>query len=126
TENGYEYEAIFTNSVGAATSGAATLTVDYLPTVSVNPGNQTVTTGQAATFSAAVSAANPTATVQWQVSTNGGSSFSNVGGATSATLTVSSTAATQNGYEYEALFTNSVGTATSGAATLTVDYAPTV
>ena len=69
-------------------TSAATLTVDYAPTVSVNPASQTVTAGQAATFSAAASA-NPAATVQWQVSSDGGSTFSNVSGAASATLTVS-------------------------------------
>ena len=39
------------------------------------------------------------------MSSDGGSSFSNVSGATGATLTVSGTAAAQNGYEYEAIFT---------------------
>ena len=63
----------------------------------------------------------PTPTVQWQVSTNGGSSFSNISGATSATYTINAVTASQNGYKYRAVFTNSAGTATTSVATLTVE-----
>ena len=125
TQNGYEYRAVFTNSVGSATSSAATLTVQTPPSVTTQPSNATVNAGANATFTSAASG-NPAATVQWQVSTNGGSTWTNVSGGTSATLTVSATTASQNGYEYRAVFTNSVGSATSNPATLTVDYAPTI
>jgi hypothetical protein len=127
SENGYRYRAVFTNSAGSATTTAATLTVDFAPTLTTNPLSTTVTSGQAATFTAAASG-NPTPTVQWQRSTNGGTSFSNISGATSTTYSFT-TSATQNGYEYRAVFTNSVGSATSTAATLTVNattVAPTV
>ena len=124
-QNGNEYQAVFSNSVGTATTSAATLTVDFAPTVTTQPASQTVTAGQTATFTAAASG-NPTPTVQWQVSIDGGSTFSNISGATSTTLTLSNTAAAQNGDEYQAVFSNSVGTATTSAATLTVDFAPTV
>ena len=99
--------------------------VNQAPTITTNPTEETVTAGQTASFTAAASG-NPTPTVQWQVSTDGGSTFSNIAGATSTTLTVSNTAAAQNGDEYQAVFSNSVGTATTSPATLTVDYAPTV
>ena len=127
-QNGDEYQAVFSNSVGTATTSAATLTVDFAPTVTTQPASQTVTAGQTATFTAAASG-NPTPTVQWQVSTNGGSTFSNISGATSTTLTLSNTTTAQNGDEYQAVFSNSVGTATTSAATLTVNtaqFAPTV
>ena len=123
-QNGDEYQAVFSNSVGTATTSAATLTVDFAPTVTTQPASQTVTAGQTATFTAAVSG-NPTPTVQWQVSTNGGSTFSNIPGATSTTLSFTATAA-QNGDEYQAVFSNSVGTATTSAATLTTVLSPGV
>ena len=125
TQNGYEYEAVFTNSSGTATTTAAKLTVTVTtsaPSITTNPSNQSVAAGAPASFSAAASGA-PTPTVQWQVSTNGGTSFANVSGATSTTYTFT-TSSTQNGYEYEAVFTNSANTATTTAATLTVTTAP--
>jgi hypothetical protein len=123
-QNGYQYRAVFTNTAGSATTKVATLTVDFAPTITSNPGSQTVNAGQSLSFTAAATG-NPTPTVQWEVSTNGGSSFSNIVGATSTTLTFTTTAA-QNGNQYRAVFTNSVGSATTTAATLTVNSAPTI
>jgi hypothetical protein len=68
---------------------------------------------------AAAASGTPTPTVQWQVSTDGGVTFTNIPGATSTTLTVMPTAS-QSGSQYRAVFTNPCGTATTTAATLTV------
>ena len=128
-QNGTEYQAVFSNAAGlSATTTAATLTVDFAPTVTSSPTNQTVNAGQTATFMASASDGNPTpTTVQWQVSTDGGSMFSDIAGATSTKLTLTNTTPAQNGSEYEAVFSNSAGlSATTTPATLTVDYAPTV
>lgn len=118
-QNGNQYQAVFTNSAGNATTTAATLTVDFAPQITTQPTNQTVSAGSPANFMAAASG-NPAPTVQWQVSTNGGA-FANVAGATSATLMITGTAAAQNGNQYQAVFTNSVGSATTAPATLTVN-----
>jgi subtilase family serine protease len=127
--NGYEYQAVFTNAIGTTTTSAATLTIQYPPTVTTNPSDQTVTAGDTATFKASVSG-NPTATAQWQVSKDGGNTWSNIGNAitgNSVTLTLSNITADMNNYEYEAVFSNGIGTpVTTTAATLTVQYAPTV
>jgi cyclophilin family peptidyl-prolyl cis-trans isomerase len=123
-DNGNQYEAVFTNSVGTATSSSATLTVNSTVTVTTNPTSQTVNAGSTATFTAAASS-NPAATVQWKVSTDGGQTFTNIAGATSTSYSFAATAA-DNGNQYEAVFTNTAGTATTDAATLTVDFAPTV
>jgi hypothetical protein len=85
----------------------------------MQPANQTVTAGQTATFTAAASG-SPTPTVQWQLSTNGGSTWGNIAGATATTFAVTNTTTSQSGSEYRAVFTNSAGSATSNAATLTV------
>ena len=78
-----------------------------------------MTAGQTATFTAAASG-NPTPTVQWQVSTDGGVDLQRHHRARPAPPTASRPTAAQNGDEYQAVFTNSVGTATTNAATLTV------
>ena len=62
--------------------------------------------------------------MQWQVSIDGGATFTNISGATSTTYSFTATAA-DNGDEYQAVFTNSVGNVTTSAATLTVDAVTT-
>ncbi len=123
--SGNEYQAVFTNSVNSATTSAATLTVTAAvgPVITGNPSNQTATAGQSATFTASASGA-PTPTVQWQVSTDGGKTFSNIGGATGTTLTLNNVTTAMNGYQYHAVFTNAGGSVTSTAAKLTVHAAP--
>ncbi len=124
-QDGYKYQAVFTNTIGSITTSAATLTVPFAPSVTINPVNQTVTAGQTATFLAAANG-SPTPTVQWQISTDGGATWNTISGATSTTLALSNVQASQNGYEYQAVFSNNLGTATTSAATLTVLSAPTV
>ena len=95
------------------------------PAVTTQPSNASVAAGSAATFTAAASG-TPTPTVQWQVSTDKGSAWTNDtadAGNTSATLTIASAGASQTGDEYRAIFTNEVGSATSDPATLTVTAA---
>ena len=122
--NGYTYEAVFTNSTGTATSNPATLIVDSITT---QPTSQTVNPGDNVTFTAASS--NSGDTVQWEVSTNGGTSFSNISdggvysGATTGTLTITGATTNLNNYQYEAVFTNSAGSITSTAGTLTLNGA---
>ena len=118
--NGSEYRAVFTNTLGTATTTAATLTVNTTaPAITSNPTNQTVNAGQTASFIASASG-TPTPTVQWQVSTDGGATFNNIAGATSTTLSFTAVTA-NNGNEYRAVFNNTLGTATTTAATLTVN-----
>jgi hypothetical protein len=123
--SGREYRAVFTNATGSATSTAATLTVNAkteAPNVTSSPASKTVTVGESATFTAAASGV-PAATVRWQVSTNAGVTFANDtsdSGNATGTLTVANTTTTLSGREYRAVFTNSLGSATTSAATLTV------
>ena len=105
-----EQSAVFSEVVQAA------------PVVTGNPANLSVTVGQTATFTAAASG-NPVPIVQWQVSTDGGNTFTNVSGATSTTYSFAAALA-QSGNEYRAVFTNVQGSATTAAATLTVVAQP--
>jgi uncharacterized repeat protein (TIGR02543 family) len=92
--------------------------VPVAPVVATNPTNVTLTIGATATFTAAATGF-PTPTVQWQVSTNGGA-FSNVPSATTTTLSFVPTI-DQSGNQYQAVFTNVADSATTTAATLTVN-----
>jgi hypothetical protein len=96
------------------------------PKVAANPTSKAVTAGESATFTAAASGV-PAPTVQWQVSTNGGVSFANDttdAGNTTTTLTVASATTALSGRQYRAVFTNPSGSATTTAATLTVNAKP--
>src|SRR5207253_89670 len=91
------------------------------PVATTQPSDQSVADGQTATFTAAASG-SPVPTVQWQVSTDAGATFNDVGGATSPTYTLVAHT-TDNANEYRAVFTNTQGTATTNAAKLTVGAA---
>ena len=121
----YQYRALFTNSQGSTNTNAAILTVQYAPIISIQPMSQTVSVPSSATFTAS-SIANPSASVQWQLSINGGSSWNNIMGATSTSYTTPSTTSSMDQYQYRATFTNIVGSAVSFAATVTVQYAPII
>jgi hypothetical protein len=95
------------------------------PAITRQPTNQAVRAGQNAQFTVAASG-SPAPTYQWQLSTNSGSSWTNLSdsttysGALAATLTVANVTAALNGHQYRAVATNSVSGATSLAATLTI------
>jgi len=97
----------------------------FPPAVTTQPVDQTVTAGATATFTSTASG-SATPTVQWRVSTNGGATYSDLAGATSTTLMIAGTTVAMSGNQYRAVFTNSSGTATSNAATLTVEGPPAV
>lgn len=118
-ENGNEYRAVFSNGSGSATTNAASLTVETAPQVIEQPGSESVPGGHSASFYADASG-NPTPTVQWEVSSDSGLDWNTIDGATSTTYTFSPADASDNGNEYRAVFSDTVGTATTGAATLTV------
>lgn len=121
-DNKNQYRAVFTNSEGSATSAAALLTVNaYVaaPQITDQPYNQTVSEGQIAMFSA-YAEGTPTPTVQWQKSTDNGGTWSDIAEATATTLSFTAAIA-DDGTQYRAVFTNSVGTVTSDASILTVE-----
>jgi hypothetical protein len=123
-----DYYASVSNSAGSATSDTATILVEtpVAPTITTQPAGQTVVAGASATFTVA-SSGTPAPTFQWQVSTDGGSTWMNLAdagpysGSVSGTLAVTGVTAALNGYQYRCATTNGVSPdATSFAATLTV------
>jgi hypothetical protein len=86
------------------------------PTITTQPVSQTVGVGQSATFFVIASGSTPL-TYQWQK--NG----MNIAGATSSSYTTPAAASTDNAAKFTVAVSNSVGSATSNAAILTVTLA---
>jgi acid phosphatase len=83
------------------------------PTITTQPTSQTVTVGQTATFTVA---ATGTAPLSYQWRKNG----SAISGATSSSYTTPATTSSDNGAQFTVAVSNSAGSTTSNAATLTV------
>jgi hypothetical protein len=98
--------------------GLALIGENTPPVVTAQPEDQTVVAGDTVSFGAAASG-DPAPGLQWQVSTDGGATWTDVASATASPLTFTASLE-QNGNQYHAVFTNSAGSATSDAATLTV------
>ena len=92
------------------------------PTITTQPGSQTITYGADVSFSAAASG-TPAPALHWEISTDGGSTWNDISGSTSSPLAITTPPVSSSGNKYRAVFTNSGGSATSNAATLTVNKA---
>ncbi len=125
-QSGTRYRVVVSNSLGSVTSSAARLTVTPLvvaPTIITQPADQTVTAPATATFN--VTATGTTPSYQWQLSTDGGATFSPVVGAPDqASLAITNTVVTQSGQRYRVVVSNAAGSVTSSSALLTVLAAP--
>ncbi|MBF0570678.1 MAG: immunoglobulin domain-containing protein [Candidatus Omnitrophica bacterium] len=129
----YNLTAVVTDSNGSmSVSSAVLVTVNptpLAPIITTQPQSQTVIAPAPVTFTAAANGV-PAPTYQWEVSTNGGNSFTPISGATGATYTITSTTTSLGGNKYKVVATNGVSpAATSSAATLTVNpasAAPTI
>jgi len=121
-QSGYVYRAVFTNGLGSATTSAATVTVLTPPQVTTQPSDYETYAGQNATFTATASG-DPAPAVQWYSSANG-TDWTAIPGQTSTSYTAQNVTTADDGTEYQAIFTNSAGTATSDPATLTVTADP--
>lgn len=108
-----------TGAVNPRNSASPLFSCFTAPNVTAHPSDQLVAPGASVSFTAAASGTAPIS-VQWQVSTDGGATWSNVAGATSTTLTLPSVALTDNGKRFRAQFTNLLGKANSNSALLTV------
>jgi hypothetical protein len=98
-------------------------TIETLPSVGTQPSGQSVQEGYTATFSASGDG-TPPPTCQWRV--NDGTGWSDIAGATDVSYTTPVTTMAMNGWLYEAVFTNSHGSAPSKPAMLTVEPVPSI
>jgi hypothetical protein len=119
-DSGSKFDVVVKNSAGGITSSQATLTVNAAsaaPTITTQPANQTVTAGQTATFSVVASGTAPLS-YQWRKNT------ANITGATAASYTTPATTSADNGAKFDVIVSNSLGSATSNQATLSVNATP--
>jgi hypothetical protein len=131
-DQGAQFEAVFTNRSGSATTAPAVLYVSQAPVVTTSPTSTSVTVG--ANYSFTVTATGqPAPDVQWQRSSDSGVTWVPVSGAlttvhpgvTTSTYTATATA-TDGGAQFRAVFTDTTGSVTTAAATLSVTMAPSL
>ena len=112
-DSGASFTCVATNIAGSVTSAAAILTVASSPSIATQPFSQSVTAGSSATFSVTV-ASTTSVTYQWLRNSVA------ISGATSASFSIVATAMGDSGSSFTCSVTNSAGSVTSAAATLTV------
>ena len=127
-DSGKRFRVNVTNSLGSLLSASAVLTVSSgsAPAVSVQPTSQGAYTTtndfgapHTATFSASATG-TPTPTLQWQISVDNGSTFTNITGATLTTYTTSSVTTSDDNAQFRIVASNTLGVSRSRAATLHV------
>jgi hypothetical protein len=100
------------------------ITIDQAPVVTTNPSGSTVVPGTLVTLHSGADGF-PAPTVAWEQSTNGGTSYTTIPGAASPTYSFTAALA-DSGDLYRAVYTNTLSTATTTAATLRVGTAPVI
>ncbi|KAA9110188.1 immunoglobulin domain-containing protein [Microbacterium rhizomatis] len=117
-DSGVLFRAVFTNAGGSVPTTAASVTVSSsgsgAPVITLHPASGSVLSGDEWTLTAAATG-SPTPSVQWQVSTNGGTTWADIAGANSTSYTFTVRAA-GTFTRYRAVFTNTVDSATTNAA----------
>jgi hypothetical protein len=130
SKNGFYYHCVVSNGSCTTTSNSVLLTVTgAIPAFSQQPAPSSVCDGNNTSFSVISNGQG----FQWEVSTNGGSSYSAVNnsaiysGVTTAILTISGATLSMNSYLYHCIATiPGCGTNTSSSATLTVIPPPVI
>jgi hypothetical protein len=110
-------------SFGSTYSGSISV-VSASPTITTQPASQAVTVGSTVKFAVGV-AGDPTLVYQWSENGTNLSDGGNISGTTTATLTIANVQDADEG-SYAVVVTNSLGSATSTDAVLTVSPAPRV
>lgn len=122
TTDGTYFVRTFNGSCWSTGAVSQSVTIVNPVVISVEPSNQSTTVSATATFT--VNATNATS-YQWQESTNGGGTWSNVG-TNSSSYTIASATLALNGYQYRVLVSGTApcSSVTSTIATLTVTTGP--
>jgi hypothetical protein len=124
-QSGTQYRCVVSGQCGSTNSTAATLTVNAPPAITSQPTGLTLCAGSSATFTTAGTGAG--LTYQWQLSTDGGTTYTAITGATSASYTISATTLAMNNNKYRCVVSGTCSpAATSSAATLQVSSSITI
>lgn len=128
TANNNQYRAVITTQCGLINTNAATLSVNVATAITTQPSNVTLCAGNDATFNS--TATGNGVTYQWQVSTDAGTTWTDISGATNASYVINSVTTAINGNKYRVIATVTTGgcpgSLNSNDATLTVNATPTV
>jgi hypothetical protein len=123
-----DFFVVVSNALSSVQSDVATITLvgSSAPQITTQPVNQTVKSGDKATFSVAASG-DPSPNYEWQLRTDEGNTWVNLtntatyGGTATGVLTVAGVTAAMNGYQYRCVAINGAHpNAMSSAATLTL------
>ncbi|MEY3324663.1 MAG: hypothetical protein RLZ11_977 [Bacteroidota bacterium] len=128
TMSGYQYRCVVSGTCTPAVNSAAVALTVYAPVVvNRSPANAEVCVGATASFLVAASSV-PAINYQWQVSTNGGTTWTDIAGATTTSLSLPSVIIAMNGNRYRCLVSSNTCSTpvASAAALLTVRVVPTV
>jgi hypothetical protein len=104
---------------------ALTILASTPAVITSHPSSQSVISGTSVAFSVTATG-GPSPSIKWQLSTNGGSNWSDLtavapySGVTTSTLTITGVSVALTGAQYRAVATNASGSVNSNAATLTV------
>ncbi|MGB3007397.1 MAG: T9SS type A sorting domain-containing protein, partial [Chitinophagaceae bacterium] len=117
----------YTITIQGTASGAANRTTNVTftinagsgPTINTHPVSQAVCDGSNVSFSV-----DATGTYQWQISTNNGSTWADIGGAIASTYSITGVTVSLNANQYRCVITNSCGSINSNAAVLSVNAPP--
>jgi C1A family cysteine protease len=124
TLNNKKYRCVVSNSCSSTNSSSVTLTVGVAPMVTSQPLNKSIVSGSNTSFTFSSTGTNKT--YQWQMSTNGGTTWTNVSNntifsnVTGVTLSVSGATMALNNRRFRCKITNTCGTVYTNAAKLTV------
>ncbi|MFH0867050.1 MAG: C1 family peptidase [Bacteroidota bacterium] len=126
--NLYLYRCIVSNTYGDTPSNAAILTVNETPAIVSNPSDSTICAGANASFDVSASGTSPS--YQWQLSTNGGSVWTNLtntppySNVTTNVLNITSATIDMNTYRYRCPVNINTCSAISDNAVLNVNPVP--
>jgi uncharacterized repeat protein (TIGR01451 family) len=120
--NTFQYRCLVGSCPTAITSNAAILTVFSFVAITTQPAAAAVC--QNGTIAFNVVATGTITGYQWQVSTDGGTTFNNISGATATAFTLTNVLLTQNANRYRVVITGNCNTINSTAVILTVNAMP--
>ncbi len=123
-------------TITGTASGAASQNVNLTytisggagPVITAQPTSQSICAGTNTSFTVSATGAS----YQWQVSVDGGNTFTNLSntamyaGVTTATLTITAATAVMNNYQYRAVASANCGITNSNAGILTVSTGPVI
>ncbi|MEO6490124.1 MAG: reprolysin-like metallopeptidase [Ferruginibacter sp.] len=117
------YQVVVTGTCNTVTSTCASLVVNSPVTISAQPASVDICL-PINTTSFTVTAAGTGLTYQWQVSTDGGATWTNITGETNATLNLTGLTASMNGYQYQVVLNGTCTTDLNSAAAILAVNSP--